>query len=61
VTDSIPANTMYIPESTTLNGVPRTDEADQDNVTASQGIIVVHVGDILPSGTGVIEFRVRIL
>jgi uncharacterized repeat protein (TIGR01451 family) len=61
VSDSVPANTEYIPQSTTLNGIPRTDEADQDNVTVSGGIILVQLGDIAPSASGIIEFRVRIL
>jgi uncharacterized repeat protein (TIGR01451 family) len=61
VSDSVPANTEYIPQSTTLNGIPRTDEADQDNVTVSGGVILVQLGDIAPSASGIIEFRVRIL
>ncbi len=61
VIDSIPANTAYVPQSAQLNGVPRTDEADQDEVTVAEGIVTVNLGTVLPNGSGVITFRVRIL
>ena len=61
IADPIPANTAYVPGSVTLNGTARTDEDDADEITVSDGILSVNLGTILPNGTGVIEFRVRIL
>jgi uncharacterized repeat protein (TIGR01451 family) len=60
VTDAIPANTTYIPQSVVLNGVPKTDEADTDEVTVSNGVVTVQVGTVNPLTSGVFEFRVRI-
>jgi uncharacterized repeat protein (TIGR01451 family) len=61
VTDSIPANTAYVQQSAKLNGMSRTDEVDQDEVSVSGGVITVNLGTVPPNGSGVIEFRVRIL
>ncbi len=61
IADPIPANTTYVPGSVTLNGTARTDEDDADEITVSDGVLSVNLGTIMPNGTGVIEFRVRIL
>lgn len=60
VTDAIPANTTYIPQSVRHNTVPKTDEADGDEVTFNGSAITVNVGSVNPAGSGIIEFRVRI-
>ncbi len=60
VTDAIPANTTYIAQSVQHNTIPKTDEADGDEVTLSNGVITVNVGTVNPAASGVIEFRVRI-
>jgi uncharacterized repeat protein (TIGR01451 family) len=60
VTDAIPANTTYIAQSVRHNGVPKTDEADGDEVVVSGGVVTVNVGTVNAAGSGVIEFRVRI-
>ena len=60
VTDSIPANTTYIPSSVKLNNVSKTDAADGDEVTVVGSLITVNVGLVNPQTSGIIEFRVRI-
>jgi uncharacterized repeat protein (TIGR01451 family) len=60
VTDAIPANTTYIPQSVRHNSIAKTDEADSDEVSLSSGVITVNVGTVNPAAVGVIEFRVRI-
>jgi uncharacterized repeat protein (TIGR01451 family) len=60
VSDSIPTHTTYVSQSVKLNGVPKTDQADGDEVTVSGGLIMVNVGIVNPLVSGVIEFRVRI-
>lgn len=61
VSDSIPVNTSYIPQSTTLNGIPRTDEPQDDEVTFDGGVVTVNVGSVAPGTQGTIAFRVKIL
>jgi uncharacterized repeat protein (TIGR01451 family) len=60
VADSIPANTAYVPGSVKLDSVTKTDGPDGDQVVVSNGIIVVNIGGVAPSTSGMIEFRVRI-
>jgi hypothetical protein len=60
VTDAIPANTTYIAQSVRHNGVPKTDEADADEVLVNGGVVTVNVGTVNAAVSGVIEFRVRI-
>lgn len=61
VSDSIPANTAYIAQSVKHNGIAKSDEAGDDEVTVSNGVVTVDIGNVSPGGTGIIEFRVRIL
>ena len=60
VADSIPGNTVYVPESVRLNSVNKTDAADTDEVIVQNGVIAVRVGTVAPAASGIIEFRVRI-
>jgi uncharacterized repeat protein (TIGR01451 family) len=61
LTDAIPANTAYVAGSARVNGVVKTDQADDDEVTVRGGEVTVRLGSVKPNTSGVIEFRVRIL
>ena len=58
--DTIPANTTYIANSVTLNGVSQTDVADGDKTTVSGGVVTINRGDAAPGVTGTITFQVRV-
>ena len=64
ITDTIPANTTYSPESMSLNGGALTDDADTDAgaYTATPAPeIAVDLGDLTEtSGVQTIEFQVTI-
>jgi uncharacterized repeat protein (TIGR01451 family) len=60
VTDPIPTNTVYVPQSASLDGVPKTDELDGDQVTLDGGLLNMRLGTIAPNRRGTIAFRVRI-
>jgi large repetitive protein len=61
ISDSIPSHTTYVPQSTTLDGTPQTDELDGDQVTVSGGVVIVSLGTVAPNRRGTVSFRVKIL
>ncbi|MGR5913553.1 DUF11 domain-containing protein [Bacillus pacificus] len=52
VIDSIPAGTVFIPDSVTINGIP------QAGTNPSSGI---SLGTLAPSGRATITFQVRVI
>lgn len=56
VRDTVPATVTYVANSVTVNGSPKTDAADGDNVTVSSGVITVNVGTVAAGATGTITF-----
>ena len=58
--DAIPTNTTYVPNSTLVDGVPKTDIEDGDNVELSNRTVVVDLGTIGPEGSHTIRFSVTI-
>ena len=60
IADSIPANVTYVAGSVTLNGTAKTDAADGDQVTASNGTITVAVGTVTAGTQGTITFKVTV-
>ncbi|MFC2084624.1 hypothetical protein ACFLS9_06180 [Bacteroidota bacterium] len=60
ITDVSPIQTTYIPQSVVLNGVTKTDEDDEDEVTVVSAIITVNVGIVPIGGSGTIKFKVII-
>ncbi len=62
LTDVIPANTSYVPNSLKQNGSPVTDGDDEDQgqyISASR-VISFSLGDLAAGASGVISFTVRI-
>ncbi len=60
VSDAVPVQTDYVPNSVTLNGAPKTDAADADQVTVTGSNISVTVGTVPVGGSGTITFRARV-
>lgn len=60
VTALAPANTTYVPASTRINGIVKTDAADADEVTVSGSTITVNLGTVGVSGSGTITYNVVI-
>jgi uncharacterized repeat protein (TIGR01451 family) len=58
--DAIPTSTTYVPNSTLVDGVPKTDLDDGDNVEFSNRTIIVDLGTIGPEGSHTIRFSVSI-
>ena len=58
--DPVPTNTTYVPNSTLVDGVPKTDVGDGDNVELANGTIIVDLGTIGPEGSHTIRFSVTI-
>ena len=60
ITDSVPANTSFVPGSITYNGQPRTEAVDGDNAHVQSGVVYVIVGTLGPGGSNTFTFRVTI-
>jgi uncharacterized repeat protein (TIGR01451 family) len=60
ITDAIPANTTYKPNSLTLNTLPLSDLADADAGSASAAGIVVNLGTVTAPATHTVTFQVTI-
>lgn len=58
--DPVPTNTTYVPNSTLVDGVPKTDVGDGDNVELANGTVIVDLGTIGPEGSHTIRFSVTI-
>ena len=64
IADPIPAGTVYVPGSLTLDGAALSDAADADAGVVDAGGVAVTLGDIAMSGTGAairtVRFQVKI-
>jgi len=60
ISDTVPFETDYVPNSVVLNGVPKTDAADADQVTVSGNNVSVTVGTLPVGGSGTFSFRVKV-
>ncbi|MFZ4621888.1 MAG: DUF11 domain-containing protein, partial [Bacteroidota bacterium] len=60
VSDAQPANTTYVPNSTTINNVAKTDASDADEVTLSGTTIQLNIGIVNPGVSGTVKMRVRV-
>ena len=60
VTDSLPTDTTYVAESVTLNGVPKTDAVDGDQVSVAAGTVTANAGLLGPGGTATITLKATI-
>ena len=58
--DAIPTNTTYVPNSTLVDGVPKTDLDDGDNVELANNTVIVDLGTVGPDGSHTIRFSVTI-
>lgn len=56
VTDPLPAELTYVPDSITVNAASRTDAADGDNAAFSGNTVSVDFGDTAAPATHVITF-----
>jgi uncharacterized repeat protein (TIGR01451 family) len=59
-TDPLPTSTTYVPGSTTVDGVARTDAADADNASFAAGTVSVVFGNTTSPATRVLELRVTV-
>ncbi len=60
ITDPIPANLTYVPNSTTVGGSPRTDAIDADNVQFSANTVSVNLGNPSAPSAFTITFNATI-
>lgn len=60
ITDSIPANTTYVPASISLDSVSQTDNVDADAGSFGGGIVTVDLGSVPGPATRVITLDVTI-
>lgn len=60
ITDSIPANTTYVPATISLDSVPQTDNVDADAGSYGGGIVTVDLGSVPGPATRVITLDVTI-
>jgi uncharacterized repeat protein (TIGR01451 family) len=60
VTDPTPDNSVYIPGSIIINGVPMTDAVDADAASVTNNQILFNVGIVQPGHSGTIKFKVRV-
>ncbi|MBP1647650.1 MAG: hypothetical protein H6Q30_1095 [Bacteroidetes bacterium] len=57
---SPPANTAFLPDGVVLNGTPKTDAPDADEVTLSGPTITVTLGTVPAGATGTLSYQVVI-
>ncbi len=60
ITDSIPADTTFVPSSIALDATPLTDIVDADSGNFNGGIVTVDLGSVPGPATRVITFEVTI-
>ena len=58
ITASAPTYTVYDLNSVVLNGVPKTDAADADEVTVIGSAITINLGTVAAGGSGTVTYRV---
>jgi uncharacterized repeat protein (TIGR01451 family) len=60
ITDPLPANTTYVPNSITVNSVAKTDAVDADNTQFSANTVTVTLGNVAAPANFVITFKATI-
>jgi uncharacterized repeat protein (TIGR01451 family) len=60
ITLPVPPNTAYVPNSVMINGVPKTDAADADEVTLAGSTVTVNLGSVPAGVSGTVTYRVVI-
>lgn len=60
ISDEAPSTVSYVTNSVTVNGLPRTDASDGDNVEVAEDQITVEIDTVAVGETGEIRFLVRI-
>ncbi len=60
ITDAIPAGTVFVPGSITLDGRPLTDAADADLAAFDGSTVRVAIGDVAAAGVRTVQFQTRI-
>jgi uncharacterized repeat protein (TIGR01451 family) len=60
ISDPVPANTTYQPNSITLGGTPKTDVNDADEANQTGNVVTVNVGTVPGGQTRTVTFRTRI-
>jgi uncharacterized repeat protein (TIGR01451 family) len=60
ITDPLPANTSYVPNSITVNSVAKTDAIDADNAQFSANTVTVTLGNVAAPANIVITFKATI-
>ena len=60
ISDEAPPTVSYVSNSVTVNGLPKTDASDGDNVEVAEDRISVEIDTVAVGETGEIRFLVRI-
>lgn len=60
ITDPLPANTSYVPNSITVNSVAKTDAVDADNAEFSADTVTVTLGNVAAPANIVITLKATI-
>lgn len=60
IDDRVPAGTVYVPGSLTLDGAVQSDAADVDAAQFDGTAVHVALGDVTAPGTRTVQFQVRI-
>ena len=60
ITAPIPANTTYLAENAMVNGIPKTDQGGDDEVTVTGSAIAISLGTLPPGTTGTITYSVTV-
>lgn len=60
ITDPLPAETTYVPNSIIVGGIAKTDAADADNAQFSANTVSVSLGNVASPANIVITFRATI-
>lgn len=60
ITDPLPAENTYVPNSITVGGVAKTDAADADNAQFSANTVTVTLGNVVSPANIVITFKATI-
>ena len=60
ITASAPVNTSYVSGNTALNGIPKTDQSGDDEVTVAGSTITINLGTVAAGASGAITYKVLI-
>lgn len=60
ITAPVPLNTTYLAGNTMVNGIPKTDQGGDDEVTVTGSAIAISLGTLPPGTTGTITYSVTV-